>query len=723
MKKFLLACSVLLLAFFIGRYVMYSTNFVFPSIFDKKPETFVKTEGKDILVREGDTWNVLNIRGVNLGAGKPAKYATEFDISYKSYMRWFKMMQDMNANVIRVYTIQNTDFYHAFYDYNKKAKKPIYLIHGVWVDDYAMRSHLDAFSDEMRGALLNDVKTIVDVIHGKRKISFNAQYAYGTYKWDVSKYVLGYIIGVEWESDLVLYTNDKRNSIAEYDGKYMYTSKDASPFECMLAEVGDSMFDYEMKKYHQQRLVAFSNWPETDPLNHEKWRAHHSANLAKLDVEHIKLKDTVKSGTFASYHVYPYYPLFYEFEERYANYMDEDGVNNPYRGYLKDLNDHHSMPVVIAEFGIPASRGIARYDNARGYDQGHVTETEQGEYLQALYEDIRKAGCSGGIMFEWHDEWFKKTWNTWPGVDLTRNVFWSDYQTNEQSFGLLTFDPGSKSSVCYIDGVYQDWKDIKPIVETKSAQLSMQYDEKFVYFRIHSNSLNMKEETFYIPLDITPKSGAEYCEDENLDFDTPADFLIKIQGKKNSWIKVQEYYDMVYANFRRDVWNEDAFLNKPKKNSAKFNTIYQYLRGPIILNDEGDKTEAEIYDTGKLAYGNANPKSSEYNSLADYMIADHDIEIRIPWGLLNFSDPSEMVVHDDYYKHYGVINLSIDTIKLALQNTAPRGMDRANSAEVEMKGWGEDPSYHERLKKSYHYVKELYASYAKEDEDARNDRK
>ena len=37
-------------------------------------------------------------------------------------------------------------------------------------------------------------------------------------------------------------------------------------------------------------------------------------------------------------------------------------------------------------------------------------------------------------------------------VNLTRTPYWSDYQTNEQYFGLLSFDPGREESMCYVDG-------------------------------------------------------------------------------------------------------------------------------------------------------------------------------------------------------------------------------------------------------------------------------
>ena len=44
------------------------------------------------------------------------------------------------------------------------------------------------------------------------------------------------------------------------------------------------------------------------------------------------------------------------------------------------------------------------------------------------------------------------------------------------------------------------------------------------------------------------------------------------------------------------------------------------------------------------------------------MFGDDFVEIKIPWQLLNFSNPSEMQVHDDYYERYGVENLAIDSM-------------------------------------------------------------
>ena len=111
-----------------------------------------------------------------------------------------------------------------------------------------------------------------------------------------------------------------------------------------------------------------------------------------------------------------------------------------------------------------------------------MTEQEQGQALIDCYEDIMAAGSAGSCVFTWQDEWFKRTWNTMANVDLDNTPYWSDYQTNEQYFGLLAFDPGEEESVCYVDGDPSEWTQEDVVLETEQGTLSMKYDEKFLYF-------------------------------------------------------------------------------------------------------------------------------------------------------------------------------------------------------------------------------------------------
>ena len=53
----------------------------------------------------------------------------------------------MNCNCIRVYTTMRPQFYHALYDYNSKAENPLYLFHGVWMDEDDIATYADVYAE------------------------------------------------------------------------------------------------------------------------------------------------------------------------------------------------------------------------------------------------------------------------------------------------------------------------------------------------------------------------------------------------------------------------------------------------------------------------------------------------------------------------------------------------------------------------------------------------
>lgn len=82
------------------------------------------------------------------------------------------------------------------------------------------------------------------------------------------------------------------------------------------------------------------------------------------------------------------------------------------------------------------------------------------------------------------------------------------------------------------------------------------------------------------------------------------------------------------------------------------------------------------------------------------------MELKLPWQLLNFADPSRMTIHDDYYENYGVDYITIDTMYLGLTDGAAQ--ERTPLYPAALKGWGNTVSYHERLKPSYYILQKLW---------------
>ena len=102
MKKFLIgAVSLIILVLFLNT-AYYRWGFYIDFWPDKEPDTFTTVSGKEILVDEGKGPEPFEIKGVDLGAGIPGHFATEYAIDKETYLRWFRMIQDMGANTIRV---------------------------------------------------------------------------------------------------------------------------------------------------------------------------------------------------------------------------------------------------------------------------------------------------------------------------------------------------------------------------------------------------------------------------------------------------------------------------------------------------------------------------------------------------------------------------------------------------------------------------------------------
>ena len=717
MKKFIIAAGIIVLLLIGGNIAYYRIGIYIDFHPDEPVTAFMTTDSDTIYMEQNGQIMPFEIRGVNMGVGIPGEWATDYAIDKETYLRWFAWIQEMGANTIRVYTILHDDFYNAFYEYNEGREEPLWLIHGVWVNDYVQNSHRDAYDDDFLQTLLDDCRTVVDIIHGQKTLSLGYGLGSGSYRKDISQWVIGYILGVEWEDVTVAYTDHKYPDRNSYSGTYLYTTEDATPFEAMLCQVGDKIIEYESNRYKQQRLIAFSNWPTTDPFDYPYEIASFFKKCAKVDVEHIRTTKQFISGYFASYHVYPYYPDYLNYYEDTTGFSyTEDGRKNTYLTYLKMLTEHHSIPVVISEYGVSTGRGMAQKDANTGRNQGNMSEQEQGQALIECYEDIMEAGCAGSCVFTWQDEWFKRTWNTMHAVDLDNTPYWSDYQTNEQYFGLLAFDPGEEKSISYVDGDLSEWEEEDLVLASGDMEISMKYDEKFLYFLIYKQDFDPEEDVLYIPIDITQKTGSTYCENYDLSFERACDFLMVIDGEDNSRILVQERYEVLRAVYLQETHVMNPYTNPVDKDTPVFKEIHLMLQTITLSLSELNNSDSiytnvtyETYETGKLTYGNANPEYEEFNSLADYIFSGDYVEIRIPWQLLNFGNPSEMKIHDDYYENYGVEWITIDKMYVGAGSSGDSD-HRIPMGEFELEGWGKTVTYHERLKESYYVLKEYWAS-------------
>lgn len=693
---------------------------------DSKPQYVLNSiacaEGRSFYINKNGNWEKIFLKGVNMGAAKPGYFPGELAITKEEYKRWFGYISAMNADVIRVYTTLMPAFYDALYEYNSTAEKPMYIMQGVWINEEHIKITNDAFADGMDGTKLfnirkdfiSDAMNLVDVIHGNAVLPETPGFASGTYTRDVSRYVIGWILGIEWYPEFVHNTNANNPSKNYYSGIFLYAKSGASPFEIFLCEVGDIVITYEAEKYNIGRPLSFTNWVTTDPLRHSNEPDPAKEDAETVNVENIQNTGFFTPGMFASYHIYPYYPEFMNYQQEYTD------TGDPYRAYLADLFSFHTLPVLVAEFGVPASRGIGHINLITGYDQGNNSESEQGTINANLLADIHDEGYCGALVFSWQDEWFKRTWNTMDFDDPDRRPYWSNPQTNEQEFGLLAFDPGTTASVCYVDGDVSEWNSDNVLYTGTGVTLKVKSDEKYVYILAETTGgFNFSTDTLYIPVDTIQTQGNSSYTAKSLTFARAIDFIIQINGTGNSKILVDAYYDSFYYFYHQDL----GATMHPVNNSGDFNPMRLCLSAALTIPPSNTVVPFKSVETGTLFYGDGNPAHASFNSLADFCFSSDNTkaEIRVPWQLFNVMDPSSRKIIG--YLDYNLASPVISSVSLADTEgfyfgayidgigglpVLVDGLYTWSVWHMSSSGWNM-PTYHERLKPSYYILQEAFS--------------
>lgn len=192
-------------------------------------------------------------------------------------------------------------------------------------------------------------------------------------------------------------------------------------------------------------------------------------------------------------------------------------------------------------------------------------------------------------------------------------------------------------------------------------------------------------------------------------FDRFADFALVVDDHKGSRLLVQERYHATDANYLRQINGKDFYVFPPNKHTPRFTMVDMVVRndGIFAAIDQVPiaKRGLKRYPTGQLKQGNGKRGSAHFDSQTDISFGERLIELRIPWQLLNFSDPASNKIHDDYFEHYGVEELAIEAIAIGF---APLKESKViTMVEYPLLSW-ERPRVREVLKISYRQVQAVW---------------
>src|SRR5688572_910605 len=375
---------------------------------------YVRARGDRFELVQGAVARPIFFRGLNLGAGAPGHFPGEFAFTKDDYRRYLRFARELRANAIRVYALHPPAFYQALREENRaNPGRPLWLFQEVWTE---LPASEDLWDSAFTRGFDREIRLAVDAIHGNAVSATRPGYASGRYDADVSPWLAGWLLGREWEPTAVRVTEQSRPDSTSFRGRY-FSVAEGTPMETWLARACETAAAYEGNRYGVAHAVSFVTWPTLDPMRHPTeterggHEAEHDEDAYSVDPRRIRpVRDASLAsgflGYFANYHVYPYYPDFMNTDPGYAAFRDRHGAC-AYAGYLRDLKAHtRGLPLLIGEYGVPTSRGIAHFQ-PQGIHHGGASEKEQGQHDARLFEDVVDSGCAGSLLFALFDEWFK----------------------------------------------------------------------------------------------------------------------------------------------------------------------------------------------------------------------------------------------------------------------------------------------------------------------------
>ncbi len=637
----------------------------------QRPDTLTlvsRTVGTGFEVRDAmGRWVPFYMQGVNLGVALPGKFPSEFPRDSATYAGWLDTLSAMNANVVRVYTILPPSFYRALRAWNvTHPQRALWLVQGVWTElppdhDFDEPAWKDAFRSEMRH--------VVDLVHGSLELPGRPGHASGRYDADVSRWTAAYIIGREWEPFAVKAYDSLHPGEVRYDGRFL--AADAAPaMDAWMAEQCDYLLAYEVDRWNALRPIAYTNWPTLDPLQHptesgtaeeRAWRRRtgrptvgqkleYENDAIGLDANLVRPTAANPAGWFASYHAYPYYPDFLLYDPDYRQARSSEGPSN-YFGYLSDLRRHHAgIPFVVSEYGVPSSRGNA-HRQPQGWDHGGHDEVAMAAIDARLTREIRESGAAGAIIFAWMDEWFKKNWIV---IDFEqpgeRNRLWLNAMDAEQNYGILGQYPGAAGAGPALGGDPSRWRALERVQAGGgwAKALRAGSDEGYLYLAIEIPEGPVGWDSLGILLAIDtylPGAGQLTLPGARVRSEVGFEFLLTLRGPDDAALRILPAYNP-YVGEAAIVGGDDfgQFYRRPAtigvEIDGRFDPMF-VITNRARFGRDGTFFPAQGYDRGVLKFGTA-----AGSSLADWYVDLQAglIEIRLPWGLLNVTDPSSRTV-------------------------------------------------------------------------------
>lgn len=549
------------------------------------------------------------LNGVNLGATLPGSTPGEWAAGARTYTAWLRQIGSIGFRSIRTYTLHPASFYAALADYNRRhPQAPIYLIQGVAMPEEALTGTTNLFSSKVTVPFDTAIENAVAALRGDHVPD---DVRMGRYEVDVTPWLAGMIIGVEWDPGLIAASDATNRDRPQTAGTYVDSLPGSTPTEVWLARRLETAAA-ALAGAGVAAPLSFVNRPATDPLHHPTATTA-ELDLVGIDANHLVARPTWPAGLFATYHAYPYLADFLTSESGIAG---SEGDSHPFGGYLASLRNHHlDVPVILGEVGVPGG-WVPAGPGPSVYNYGGYLESAQMAKNAELLETAREVGLGGAMMFEWVDEWFKPTWNM-TDLEFAPAGTWHNLAAPDQHFGIMAVEP---IPAAQLDGSAQEWDAGHVVAEGPGLSMTAAHDAGGLYVMVQG----ALPDQFEIRFDSDPRLVHRSDPQDQL-----GDLAVRFTPEE---ARVLERTAYEVARTPTDEGELDTV--RPGEPG-------EWMPFEFLTRNPTERVPADTFELGPLRRSLGDGTGTVPAPEAGWGRTANVVEVRIPWVVLSQGDPSQ----------------------------------------------------------------------------------
>ncbi len=251
--------------------------------------------------------------------------------------------------------------------------------------------------------------------------------------------------------------------------------------------------------------------------------------------------------------------------------------------YLSDLLTAVKAPLLVSSISVSTNIG------------GN-SESEQASKLIAGLNAVSGANTMGAVISDLNDNWSAVSSKMYPfTVPLLNNYLWHNVADSAQTTGIVSIDSKTPEST---DLEYTD--------DDRMQGMSVSANESYLYINVRMlEEVDYSKEDFFVGIDTYQRNDGEYYYASKY---TPTalsgmEFVIHFSSKQNAKLYVAKSYDKSKGNY-----------SSKESYTGKYSLVATLKYGGFRSGDN------QYYSTGTTTY------------------------IRIPWALLNVTDPTQKIV-------------------------------------------------------------------------------